>query len=306
MFIIGSSALKKRISHSNRSVKDTDVVGTHRELNYLVDLLSPKEVRLNEHNCAILKRIKNKNEFFQTDNVEFFISDDKQSLTEYTKYENIEEFKVGYASLETLYSLKKSHIHFPLKFKKHIQDYCELHNEVGGTDNLSNITKIGFSEAESRLGKLRTPSLNKKVSTFFDQSKKFVDYFFIHDDIHRVMAHYDSPLYERMQSNKELAKCEVSLWNDFSFEDKCKCVLEEAYVIALERKIIPVMFGSSNDFTTPQQALEWSMMRICTTLCGGWFREFATNNYKEIMSMSDPKYLDKFMESVKLKKINMI
>ena len=110
----------------------------------------------------------------------------------------------------------------------------------------------------------------------------------------------------RMQPDITIAKCEVSLWNNFSFEDKCKCVLEEAYVIALERKLIPVMFGSSNEFVTPKQALEWSMMRICTTLCGGWFREFATNNYKEIISMSNPKYLDKFMESVKLEKIKII
>jgi hypothetical protein len=306
MFIIGSSALRKSIN-IDRVIKDTDVVGTSRELDFLIDKLSPKEVIVNEkHNCAILRGIQNKDIFFSTRNVEFFISDNRESLIEYTKYEKIDEFKVGYASIETLFSLKKSHIHFPIKFQKHIEDYCNLYNQVGGVDNLKEITKIGFKEAESRFGELKTPKLNKKVATFFDQSKKFVDYFFVHDDIHRVMAHYDSPIYERMQPDITIAKCEVSLWNNFSFEDKCKCVLEEAYVIALERKLIPVMFGSSNEFVTPKQALEWSMMRICTTLCGGWFREFATNNYKEIISMSNPKYLDKFMESVKLEKIKII
>jgi len=306
MFIIGSSALVKRLNIT-RSVKDTDVVGTSRELEFLIEKLSPSEVIRNEkHNCAILKGVQNKDEFFTTRNVEFFVSDNRESLQEYTKLENIDELTIGYASLKTLFSLKRSHIHFPIKFSKHIEDYCNLYNEVGGVDDLEKITKIGFKEAEARFGQLKTPKLNKKVSTFFDQSKKFVDYFFVHDDIHRAMAHYDAPLYERMQSDKTIAKCEVSLWNQFPFEDKCKCVLEEAYVISLERKIIPVMFGSSNEFVTPKEALEWSMMRICTTLCGGWFREFATNNYKEIMSMSNPKYLDKFMESVKKGKISQI
>lgn len=262
MIIIGSSALVKRLN-IERSVRDTDVVGTSKELEFLIDKLSPIEVSLNEkHNCAILKGIKNKDEFFTTNGVEFFISDKRDSLIEYTNFENIKEFGIGYASVKTLFSLKRSHIHFPLKFRKHIDDYCALHKEVGGVDDLEKITKIGLKEAEARFGEIKTPKLNKKVSTFFDQSKKFVDYFFIHDDIHRVMAHYDEPIYERMQPDRTIAKCDVNLWNGFSFEDKCKCVLEEAYVIALERKIIPVMFGSSNDFMSPKQALEWSMMKI--------------------------------------------
>ena len=120
--------------------------------------------------------------------------------------------------------------------------------------------------------------LNKSTKNFFDQSNGYVKSYFIHDDIHRVMSHYDRPIYERMQKDKSLAKCERDMWNDFTFEEKCKCVLEEAYVIALERKVLPMLFGGSR-YTNAQEAFDWSLMRICTNLCSGWFRLFATDYF---------------------------
>jgi hypothetical protein len=80
----------------------------------------------------------------------------------------------------------------------------------------------------------------------------------------------------------------------FTFEDKCKCVLEEAYVIALERRIIPMIFGGGGGYTS-EEALDWALMRVCTTLCSGWFRNFATNNYYDIKRLSNKNYVEKFL-----------
>jgi hypothetical protein len=206
------------------------------------------------------------------------------------EYDNVSLF----ASPEVLFSLKKSHINFPIKFNKHIEDYTLLYNHFNGIDYLDDLTKLNFKETEERLGKLKTPSLNKSVKEFFGQSDGYVKSHFVHDDIHRVMAHYDKPLYEMMQVDKNLAKCEKDMWNLFTFEDKCKCVLEEAYVIALERRIIPMIFGGGRGYTS-EEALDWALMRICTTLCSGWFRNFATNNYYDIKKLSNKNYVEKFL-----------
>jgi hypothetical protein len=199
-----------------------------------------------------------------------------------------------FASKEVLFSLKSSHIHYPIKFKKHIKDFCLLFDYFHGIDGLAHITIPLEVETEKRLGKLKTPSLNKSVENFFGQSSDYVTSYFIHDDIHRVMAHYKIPLYEKMRIDKTLAKCDKSIWSDFTYDDKCKCVLEEAYVIALERKILPMLFGGGKGYRSGE-AFEWALMRICTTLCSGWFREFATVNYFKIKDRMDNNYVEKFL-----------
>jgi hypothetical protein len=289
MLIVGSKALKFHFPNFKRVVKDIDIIGYSDDVNTLCNLLCPTEVKRGK-NTVLLKNITNKTDLFDTDNVEVLLADNSVSLRKYMEYDSVSLF----ASPEVLFSLKKSHIHFPIKFEKHIGDYSFLYDHFKGVDYLDDLTKINFKETEERLGKLKTPSLNKSVKEFFGQSDGYVKSYFIHDDIHRVMAHYDKPLYEMMQVDKKLAKCEKDMWNLFTFEDKCKCVLEEAYVIALERRIIPMIFGGGRGYTS-EEALDWALMRICTTLCSGWFRNFATNNYYDIKKLSNKNYVEKFL-----------
>jgi len=306
MLVVGSKALNYHFPEFQREVKDIDIIGTTDDINYLIKTLNPEKV-LDNHNITTLLNIQNPNEFFNTKNVEILNSDNSIALQEYIKYENNGNLGgLRYASPEVLLSLKKSHIHFPIKFQKHIKDYNFL-LDILKEDKLENITKINFKETELRFGKLKTPSLKKSTSKFFDQSEGYVKYFYIHDDIHQVMAHYDRPIYEDMQTTSESAWCQKELWDNFSFEKKAKCVLEEAYVIALERKIIPMLNGVS-DVVSSKKALEWSLMRICTTLCSGWFRQFAADNYSRICEYVNHQYVQKFLEAEqigKIKKINL-
>ncbi len=46
-------------------------------------------------------------------------------------------------------------------------------------------------------------------------------------------------------------------------------------------------------------------MRICTTLCSGWFRQHACDNWTRIVSKIDMNYFDKFLQAVDTNKINM-
>ena len=295
MLIVGSSALSFRFPNLDRKVKDTDIIGTLKDFELLKILLNPKEIRQKKDIIGLIGITPNPlyPQIF-TKNVEILLSDNSKSLNLYLDYDKAHD-GLHYASPEVLFSLKKSHIHFPIKFNKHINDYCFLYDFFKGEDKLSQITKINYKETEERIGKLKTPSLNKSLDKFFGQSDKYFKSYFIHDHIHIAMAHYDKPLYERMQYDLTLAKCEKVLWEKFTFEEKCKCVLEEVYVIALERKMIPMMFGKA-EYISAEEAMKWSLMRVCTTLCSGWFREFATNNYFRILEYSNPKYVELFLK----------
>ncbi len=297
MLIVGSKALKYHFPNLNREVKDIDIIGTKGDIDYLIEILCPERVVSTKWLTTLFK-IKKKDSFFNTDNVEILNSTGSRSLSMYLKHrENSEPFLHGlrWASKEVLLSLKKSHINFPIKFNKHIIDYNILLNELK-EDKLRNITKLNFQETKERFGELKTPSLKNKTTEFFGQSEKFVKYFYVHDDLHKVMAHYNQPIYSDMQIDESNAWCEKSIWDGFEFDKKIKCVLEEAYVIALERKIIPMLNGISVPITS-KSAFEWSLMRICTTLCSGWFREFATDNWSKIVDQYDKDYVLKFLEA---------
>jgi hypothetical protein len=300
MLIVGSKALKHHYPNFPRTVNDIDLIGFKRDATMLSKLLQPKEIKSTDH-TILLKKIQNKTDVFDTDNVEILLCDNSESLQKYLEYDkgNV------YASKEVLYSMKKSHIHFPIKFKKHIHDYCFLYESLDKDDILSEITKLNYKETEKRVGELKTPKLNKSIEEFFGQSKDYVKSYFIHDEIHKMMAHYEKPLYEKMIVEETFALCDRKVWNYFTYEEKCRCVLEEAYVIALERKIFPMLFGGGKGYTN-DEAFDWALMRICTTLCSGWFREFATNNYFIIKMLYNKNYVEQFLEKFENGKIKRI
>ena len=170
MLIVGSKALKFHFPNFKREVKDIDIIGYSDDVNTLCNLLSPTEVKKGK-NTVLLKNITNKTDLFDTDNVEVLLADNSVSLRKYMEYDSVSLF----ASPEVLFSLKKSHIHFPIKFEKHIGDYSFLYKHFKGIDYLDDLTKINFKETELRFGKLKTPSLNKTVKEFFGQSDDYVE-----------------------------------------------------------------------------------------------------------------------------------
>lgn len=293
MLIVGSKGLLYNFPDMEREVNDIDIISSRENALKLVNTLNPVKV-IDKDNIIILKDIRNKSDIFTTNTVEILISDNSQALRMYLQYDNY-HIDIKFASKEVLYSMKKSHINFPGLFKKHISDYYFLNNHFNGIDILENITKIHYKETEGRIGQLKTPSLNKPVKDFFKQSDGYVKSYFIHDDIHKAVSHYNNtPLYLNMQKDTTIAMCNKDMWDKFTYEDKCKCILEEAYVISLERKILPSLFNKAK-WVSSKDAFDWSLMRICTNLCSGWFRQFATDNYYNILKYFNELYVDEFL-----------
>lgn len=206
------------------------------------------------------------------------------------------------APLEVLYSIKMSHRHYPRSWKKHIEDLMRMRPFVG-VDSLLGITLVREKETAVREGKLKTPSLNKSAAEFFDDNVS--NRTFVHDRIHEIMAHQPRPMFEYIKKDVDKVACSKEKFWALPTEDRIRCVLEEAYVIALERCVIPMLFESGKPVSAGD-AFDWAIMRICTTLTSGWFREFATLSYDDIMRRRDPQYVEKFLrayEDGRIKKI---
>jgi hypothetical protein len=207
-----------------------------------------------------------------------------------------------YTSYDLLYAIKKGHIIYPSKdWDKHIHDlhilktiiYSEKFQNVEHyNDTLPKLIKLHRKSTQERYN-LTTPRL-KGVSKeeFFDD---YVTKYYEHDWLHTLVAHKDKPMYSYMQKD-DTVECHKDLWNDnFTHINKIQCVLEESYVIAMERWLIPMLKGVTTNTLvrmTPRIAFKQALQKVCTTLCSGWFREFAIDNYFEIWRYYNDNYFD--------------
>ena len=184
------------------------------------------------------------------------------------------------ASLRGLSLIKRSHLHRDLSFDKHITQYwkyLEQQNHLYTKDDLEflvarkKMTLERFPQAQ--------PNLNQSIDTFFDDAvfKKYN-----HDYLHELFAYEDAPMYTKLQRDKSLAWCCQDLWYNLSYEQQLKCVAEEVYVIATERFMVP------KEWEYPSKlAYMKAIQKVCTTLCSGWFRDFALDNYPSIIALYD-------------------
>lgn len=205
-----------------------------------------------------------------------------------------------------LFALKKSHTTFPIHWYKNIEDYHFLRTKLGTLTNpiWLRISQQRSWEIEDRIG-LKKPNLNMTNDAFFAKTRG-VRRFFVHDDLHKLTCFYSVPLYEKCKRDLTKAKLDYDLFEKLDDEDKIRLVQEEAIVIALERKIIPrgkdykplwnndVLDWKSQKYEIVVEKLGhkyiedmylWAVMRICTTLTSGWFREFAIEHYPEVRNL---------------------
>lgn len=244
---------------------------------------------------------------------EYLISDGQKSL-ELILGSLCDE--TNYAPISVLYSLKKAHINFPVKFDKHIRDLMFLREKLRQqkgisleTDLISEgdlldeypaLTYLHFKETEKRIGRLKTPKMNQTTEEFFGKSKKYVKSYYVHDNMHKAIAHSESgdPIYEMFLKEGSEVETDPELWREVALQGRIWAVLEEVYVIALERKILPAIFEKNAVNYTPKQAFDWALYRVCTTLCDGFFREFAVRAYDEIQKQYNPDYVNVFFSNI--------
>jgi hypothetical protein len=214
-------------------------------------------------------------------------------------------------SMKWLMATKRSHLIYPIHFEKNIEDYHLLKKVVEGSridmitgeeeDKIEEYYKLRYSEAAER-NKQRTPNLNVTTEDFFS-SKLPVPNYFVHDHIHEMMTHYEKPIFSMMQKDSSKAWCSKDLFFELPYKYQVQCVMEEAYVIALERYIIP---QHGENYHNHRDCYNRAVKRICTTLTSGWFRDFAIENYPQVTQWYDLAFVNNFVAKAKEGKIKPV
>jgi hypothetical protein len=170
----------------------------------------------------------------------------KLFLEHNSKMPTMEAFglKFRVASPSTLLAIKRSHIFWRHNWHKHIYDYSFMKSKnVEIIPEILEACDIRTKEREER-GEFKRPvNLQVKNEDFFEQSDKAVRRKFDHDNLHHVIKYYDVPLFEKAKKDLSLASLDQDLFEKFDFIDKCRLVREEAYVIGLERVIMPAWYN---------------------------------------------------------------
>lgn len=307
MIVIGSRAMNKRIELSRVGLNtDFDVLMTIEEFIKWKDDNSKFIHSLFPRSANKYKAIMNTGVGMIQYEIEIGFSgssklllDNRDRVCEGFIYGKFGE-KLHVLSLKYLLLTKRSHLIYPIHFEKNINDYHEMKFHLGNFELdllMQEYFELRKKETAERV-KQRTPNLNVTTEDFFS-SKLPVPNYFVHDDIHEVMAHHDRPIFTMMQKDSSKAWCEKDMFFDLPHEYQVQCVQEEAYVIALERYIIPQHGSNVDDHL---DCYKRAVKRICTTLTSGWFREFAIENYDLVMERYNEFFVHKFIMAALVKK----
>ncbi len=130
------------------------------------------------------------------------------------------------------------------------------------------------------------PKLSQSKDDFFVKDDSFYKY--DHDDIHTAVATLDKPAYLYFKPNDSEVQVSKRLWDACSEDVKLRAGLEESYVLALERSLIP------SGLLSPKEAFDKALEKVCSSITSGWFREYCWENYDNIQALYDASYVDKF------------
>lgn len=243
-------------------------------------------------------------------NYEFEIADEVSNPTAWKLMEV--EGALNYpmhASPVSLLALKLSHRykrnspHF-LKTMRDIQHYRSLGIQ------LTEWHKGWLVEREKATYVYSHPKLNVTSKDFFNGDG--VTYIFDHDSIHEAVALVNIqdcnwPAYKSYMKEGSEVMTSKQKFFDVSEETRINGVYEESCVLALERSQIPfnmmpsepgspVWFDRDRSGPSPRQSFEMALMKVCTSITSGWFREFAWENYDKVLDLYNELGEDDYMQ----------
>jgi hypothetical protein len=195
-----------------------------------------------------------------------------------------QQYKIPQASPAIMIALRESHKYRNYDgFHGNMQKLQQWKKKYG-TKNLreyipSELRNILEEREQETYAAVKTVSLNVTKEEFF--SGDGVNYIYDHDSVHEaVSAYFDrAPIYNKILIDE--VKCSQVLWDRLWHEDKINAVIEEAFVLAFERGWVP--FPGKRDMEHGNYWFRCALRGICTTTCSGWFREFAHQNYFDIL-----------------------
>lgn len=196
------------------------------------------------------------------------------------------------ASIDILYMLKMSHRYLKDSphFKKTMDDIKYLRSiEAKIPEKYKDWLKLREKETYW----YKHPSLAQKKDAFFNPNEG-VKYVYDHDSIHEAVAHPMPPAYTLYMKDDAPVMCDKDKFFSLPAETRLRGVIEEAYVLALERSQIP--HGEKG--VPPAWSFETALMKVASSITSGWFREYAWEHYNEAMSTYDRDYVGRLKRGI--------
>lgn len=280
MLVIGSTALA--MMGWPVEPKDVDLVGTHDEVQEFIKRTAPKvcypisgDVMYLRYPDGEICEIEIAWPGSKAEKLLSFVDAWCETMdTHYRGQEvNVPEFNMLYLlKLSHRYKKDSPHFHKTMEsihwFRSH---FAEIPDEW--KDFLKEREKMTYTYGH--------PKLNVSKDTFFDQESTGVKYTYDHDTIHVAVANvWQYPAYLEYSVDGEEVMCSKEKFFATNYITRLRGVMEEAMVLALERSLIP--FPGKK---TPDEAFLFALQKVCTSITSGWFREFAWENYNEVVAL---------------------
>ncbi|RTK93451.1 hypothetical protein EKI60_05820 [Candidatus Saccharibacteria bacterium] len=298
MALVGSSALQKN-GHPTGQPRDYDFICFEKDFKeFVLEMAETKRidwVKPSDRGMAVRFRswANPKGVIYEA---EFVEQDDPSSIKIYNHIietgqpDKERPESVVVADLDTLYLLKMSH-----RFKKNSPHFLKT------MEDIHYMRSLGAEIRDEELLKIREaatltyshPDLNVSKEEFFVPMGN-LEYVYDHDSLHEAVAFLDRPMYTLYAKENEQVLSDKDKFFELPELYKFYAVLEEAYVLALERSVIPFA-------TSPDKALLMALEKICTSVTSGWFREYAWENYYQILKLHEnlgENYVKNFNEGL--------
>lgn len=284
--LIGSRAMSEHMD-IGRDPLDTDYIGTFEYVNEYSNVSGVKMRTLSTNKVVFFMPNK---EIIELEVA--WAGSTGAELIEYVRNDintlHFDDYDVP--SLDVLYAIKMTH-----RFKRDITHFEKtrrdiLHMESEGAkipEDLQDWYKRRLKETLD----FKSPSLNQDKASFFTDA---VDYYWDHDSIHEVVARGHRPAYMEYKIPEEDVKCSRELFEECSFQSRLNGVIEEATVLAIERSIYPYYWDKPEMW---ESVYRMSLLKVCTTITSGWFRDFAWRNYSAALTEFDAGDIYKFIKA---------
>lgn len=153
------------------------------------------------------------------------------------------------------------------------------------------------------------PKLNVTSGEFFTGDG--VNYVYDHDSIHEavallgvdfgedeyLMAHHPMPAYKHYMKDGSEVMTSKEKFMSVPEHIRLYGVYEESCVLALERSQIPHGLDKEGG-PTARWSFEMALMKVCTSITSGWFREYAWENYQKVLDLynelGENDYIERF------------
>ncbi|UAV90012.1 nucleotidyltransferase [Pseudomonas phage REC] len=200
-------------------------------------------------------------------------------------------------------------------FLKTMSDIKFLRGQLkdGGEFWLRNHADL-LKEREAESYDYAHPKLDVTSKEFFTGDG--VQYVYDHDSIHLAVAlltdFWENPAVRTNRPAytgymKDGSEVMTSKEKFFSVEERIRLygVYEESCVLALERSQIPHGLGKEGG-PTARWSFEMALMKVCTSITSGWFREYAWENYQKVLDLynelGENDYIERFNKNQHLLK----